>query len=65
MTQRLNQLKSKQPQLFPTEKKHIDYRKKRKETELKAISEMLNRPYSFQEAVENLNRLKRQRNEAT
>lgn len=64
MTQRLNQLKSKQPQLFPIEKKYMDYRKKRKEIELKAISEMLKRPYSFQEAVENFNRLKRQRNEA-
>ncbi len=63
MIKRFSQSKSKQPQLFPIEKKYMDYRKKRKEAGLKTLSEMLKQPYSFQEAVENLNRLKRMRNE--
>ncbi len=50
-----------QPTLLPIEKKYEDYRKKRSEEGKKAVSEMLKRPYSLQQAEANLDKLRAER----
>lgn len=51
-----------QPKLFPIEQKFKDYRKKTREEGLKVVSEMLKQPYSLQQAEENLDKLREERN---
>lgn len=50
-----------QPKLFPIEKKYEDYRRKRNREGSEAVSEMLKQPYSYQEALANLQKLKAER----
>ena len=53
--------KTMQPTLLPIEKKYEDYRQKRSEEGKKAVAEMLKQPYSLQEAVANLTKLREER----
>ena len=50
-----------QPKLLPIEKKYSDYREKRNREGKLAAEKMLKQPYTFQQAVENLQRLKAER----
>ncbi|MBS1737431.1 MAG: hypothetical protein JST21_03840 [Bacteroidetes bacterium] len=50
-----------QPTLFPIEKKYEDYRRKRNDAAKKAVAEMLKQPFSFQQAVQDLHKLREER----
>ncbi len=50
-----------QPKLLPIEKKYQDYRNKRNKEGKKAVSEMLKRPYSLQQAEKNMDKLRAER----
>ncbi|MBS1919134.1 MAG: hypothetical protein JST17_02665 [Bacteroidetes bacterium] len=52
------QLKALQPKLVPIEKKYEDYCRKRNEAAKKAVAEILKRPYSYEQAVKNLDKLR-------
>lgn len=49
------------PKLLPIEKKYQDYQDKRNKEGRKSVQEMLKQPYTLEEAIENLTRLKKQR----
>lgn len=49
-----------QPQLVSIDEKYLEYRKKRNEEGKKAVEEMMKQPYTFEQAMENLARLKEQ-----
>lgn len=53
--------KNMQPKEIPIEKKYEDFRQKRSEEGKKAVEEMMKRPYSYQEASENLDKLRAER----
>ena len=50
-----------QPKLLPIEKKYEDYRNQRNKEGSKAVAEMLKQPYSLQQAMANLDKLKAER----
>jgi hypothetical protein len=50
-----------QPILLPIEKKYEDYRKSRSKEGKQAVAEMLKRPYSLQQAEDNLDKLRAER----
>ncbi len=50
-----------QPKLLPIEKKYEDYRIKRNEEGKKAVAAMMKRPYTYEQAVANLVKLKAER----
>ena len=47
-----------QPILKPIEKKYQDYLNKRREEEKKTLEEMMKQPYSYENAIANLKKLK-------